>query len=56
MVYFAGIEIKLQVDNIHKLFVDGNKVSSGDRWMQVYTANVDSVSQLAIFADNAVRR
>ena len=52
----VGIEIKLQVDNKHKLFVEGSEVSSGDKWNEVYTANVASATQLAIFAKDTVSK
>ena len=43
---------KLQIDDVHWLFVDGVLRSSGCQWNRVYTATVTATSSLALFAEN----
>ena len=53
LVYFADIEIRVQVDDRYTLFVDG-EASYGDGWADAHKVFVDSqFQQLAIFAENA---
>lgn len=50
--FVQGDQIKLQVDDVHVLYADGQKISSGNAWSQVYTVNRDSYNVLAFYAEN----
>ena len=62
MLYFTNVifsvlemEIKLQVDDGHFLYVNGELVSSGTVWNAINTVTTsDAVTTIAIYAINTV--
>ena len=43
---------QLQVDDTHRLYVDGVQISVGAKWNQVFTAFAKATTSVALFAEN----
>ena len=55
MFLFVGGGFRLQVDDNHRLYVDGVQKSVGNQWNRVYSIAVKATSSVALFAENIVR-
>ena len=51
--FVLGDELQLQVDDKHILWADGDQISTGSKWNQIYSVNRDSYYMLAIYAENS---
>ena len=56
VVFFIGqaYQVKVQVDDIHKLYANGQLVSSGSDYHKEYSVSISWAPVLALYAENFV--